>query len=258
MPELATLRIHRPARGRPAVMVIEMDGRELTRLRNGRTWAGDVEPGRHILRVSNWLPPSPPLERVLAPGDDVRLEARIRGREAGFWAWGSPLLVPTDAVTTDPPVGPSVPPSTVQVLGVSETHRSEEPIGTETRRVDNTSGVGRVTRTIRVTEEWSRMVSLELHERHGDSTGITVGPSWLALKTSIEQSLEHTYAISANRREEFAEEIGVEIEPGADVTVIFSWKRIWQHGVAHVLTQGGEVNVPFRMAVGVTFDQSSR
>jgi hypothetical protein len=238
--------------------MIEMDGRELTRLRNGWTWAGLVEPGRHILRVANWWPRCPPLELVLAPGDDVRLDARLRGLKDGFWAWGVPLLVRTDAATTGAPVGPSAPLPAGQVLAVTETHRSEESIGTDTRRIGDTSGVGRVTRTIRVTKEWSRMVSLDLHERDAYAAGITVGPNWLAIKTSIEQSLEHTYAISASRREEFAEEIGVEIEPGADVTVVLTWKRIWQHGLARVLTEGGEANVPFRLAVGVTFDQLIR
>jgi hypothetical protein len=145
-----------------------------------------------------------------------------------------------------------------QILGVTETHRSEEPIGTETRRINNTSGVGRLTRTIRVTKEWTRMVSLDLHTGHSISGSAQIGPNWLALKTNIEQGLEHTYAISATRREEFAEELGVEIEPGADVTVILTWKRIWQHGLVHVLTRGYQSNVPFRMAIGVTFDQSSR
>lgn len=146
----------------------------------------------------------------------------------------------------------------MQVLEVAETHRSEELIGTDRHRIDNTSGVGRVTRTMRVTKEWSRMVSLDLHASDGVSTRAQIGPNWLALKGSIEQNLEHTYAVSVNRREEFAEEIGVEIEPGADVTVILTWKRIWQHGVAHVLAQGRQVNVPYRMAVGITIDQSIR
>ena len=102
------------------------------------------------------------------------------------------------------------------------------------------------------------MVSLDLHASHSISGDAQIGPNWLALKASIEQILEHTYAISVSRREEFAEEISVEIEPGADVTVILTWKRIWQHGLAHVLAQGRQANVPFRMAVGVTFDQSIR
>lgn len=101
------------------------------------------------------------------------------------------------------------------------------------------------------------MVSLDLHASRNDSYGGQGGPNWLAFKANIEQGLAHSYAISANRREEFAEEIGVEIEPGADVTVILIWKRIWQHGVANVLIQGRQSSVPFRMAVGVTFDQSS-
>lgn len=247
--ELAALRIYRPPRlwGLGAAMIIEMDGRELTRLPSGGDWVGYVEAGRHILQVRAW-PYRPLLELMLAPGDDVRVEARISG-------WGGPVLVRTDGVTTGPHVHPSAPPPDVQVLGITETHRSEEPIGAETRRVDNTSGVGRVTRTIRVTEEWSRMVSLDLDVRQSVSVGAQIGPNRLALKTSIEQSLERTYAISVSRREEFAEEIGVEIEPGADVTVLLTWKRIWQHGTAHVMTEGRQAKLPFRMAVGVTFDQ---
>jgi hypothetical protein len=191
---------------------------------------------------------SKPLELMLAPGDDVRLETRIS-------PWVAKLsLVQKDGGTAGAPVGPSAPLPAIQVLGVTETHRSEEPIGTDTRRIDNTSGTGRLTRTIRVTKEWTRMVSLDLHE----SGNIIVGVNWLALKASIEQTLEHTYAISVSRREESAEEISVEIEPGADATIILTWKRIWQHGLAHVPAQGRQVNVPFRMAVGVTFDQTIR
>jgi hypothetical protein len=230
-------------------MRIEMDGRDLARVANGQDWAGDVEPGRHLLWVRCGLNRSKePLELVLAPGDDVRLQTRLSNNRLS--------LVRTDRATAGPPVGSHASPLAVQVLGVTETHRSAEPIGTDTRQIDNTSGAGRVTRTIRVTMEWTRMVSLDLHEGDTDASGITVGPNWLALKTSIEHSLERTYAISVSRREEFAEEIGVEIDPGADVTVNLAWKRIWQHGLARVLAQGSEANVPFRMAVGVTFDQS--
>lgn len=83
-----------------------------------------------------------------------------------------------------------------------------------------------------------RKALLELGDRvvvAPELAGVQIGPDGLAFKTRIEQSLEHAYAISANRREEFFEEIGVEIEADADVTVILTWKRIWQHGVADVL-----------------------
>lgn len=256
MPELATLRIYRPTQRIGLVMwlVIEMDGRDLARMANNQHWVGDVEPGRHRLWVrSGRYRSKEPLELVLAPGDDVRLETRFSNN-------GLSLVrsVRIDAAATGSPGRPPVSPSAAEVLGVTETHRSEEPIGADTRQIGNASGVGRVTRTIRVTEEWSRMISLDLHERDTDATATTLGPQWLALKTSIEQSLERTYAISVSRREEFVEEIGVELESGAEVTVILALKRIWQHGVAHVLFQGRRVNVPYRMAVGITFDQSIR
>jgi hypothetical protein len=246
LPELASLRICRPMRlsGAAYAQVIEMDGRELCRLPNGGNWASYVEPGQHLLRIRYAWMRSNPLEIILAPGDDVRLETRL-----AMWT-GKPSFVRTGGAMTFPPA----PRPAVQVLGVRETHRSEEPIGTETRRIDNRSGLGRVTRKIRVAEEWSRMVSLDLHESHSVSGGV----DWLAIRASIERCLEHTYHMSVSRREEFTEEIGVEIEPGADVTVVLTWKRIWQHGIAHVLIQGRELNVQFLMVVGVTFDQSIR
>ena len=90
-------------------------------------------------------------------------------------------------------------PLTTQVLGVTETHRSEEPIGAETRRIDNTAGASRLTRTMRVTREWSRTVSLDLNASHGVSVGAQIGPNWLELRTNVEQTLSRTYTVSASR-----------------------------------------------------------
>ncbi|WP_239313182.1 hypothetical protein [Frankia sp. Cj3] len=139
---------------------------------------------------------------------------------------------------------------------MTETHRSEEPIGTETRRIDNTAGTSRLTRTMRVTREWSRTVSLDLNASHRASIGAQAGPAWLALQPSVEQTLSDNYSVSAGRREEFAEEIGVEVEPGTALTVVLAWKRLWQHGMVHLLSRGRQVELPFRVAVGITFDQS--
>jgi hypothetical protein len=83
------------------------------------------------------------------------------------------------------------------------------------------------------------------------------GLNWLlSFWASIEQSLSSTYSVSEDRREEFAEEFSVEVEPGTAVTIVLSWKRLWQHAVVHVLVQGHQVEIPFKVAVGITFDQS--
>lgn len=253
VPELATLRIYRPSQltADPTEMVIMMDGRVLTRLRNGQDWSGSVESGRHVLQSRRGAARSKPLEVLLAPGDDVQLEARIP-----VWV-GRDSLVRTDGATTGSPARPQATQEAVQILKVTEMHRSQELIGTESRRIDNTSGSGRLTRTIRVTREWSRMISADLHETNKLSGNAQIGPNWLHLKAAIERGLEQTYTISASSREEFAEEIGIEVGPGADDTVVLTWKRIWQHGLADVLIRGRHVDVPFRVAVGVTFDQSS-
>lgn len=254
MTELATLRILRPLRtASPLVLVIELDGREIGRLRKGQDLVAYVEPGRHVLRARG-IGKSDAVELVLTPGEDARLETRLYTKN--FWDVFKTLsMVRTDMAAGTPAALP-VDPLTAQVLGITEMHRSEEPIGTENRRIGNTSGAARLTRTMRVTMEWSRTVKLDLHDTRGRSTVAGGGPAWLFLRTTVEQSLSRTYTISEDRREEFAEEFSVEVEPGAAVTVVLDWKRLWQHGVVHALFQGRQIEIPFCVAIGVTFDQS--
>lgn len=257
MAELATLRFHWPARWQTwgaNALVIEVDGRELGRLRHGRSLVIDVESGRRNLRARQpWKLGlrTVLLELTLAPGEDVRLEPRFS--QSGWTAELS--LVRIDGGVAVPSMQPATP-SAAHVLDITETHRSEEQIGTEKRRIDNTAGTTRLTRTIRLTREWSRTVSLELNASHGSSIGTQLGPNWLELRASVEQTLSRNYSVSEGRREEFAEEIGVEVEPGAAIAIVLVWKRLWQHGLVRVLSGGHQVEVPFRVAVGITFDQS--
>jgi hypothetical protein len=110
--ELVTLRIHRPARLRtvPSAMVIEVDGREVGRLRNGQDLVTYVEPGRHILQARG-IGKSEPVELVLAPGEDVRLETRLYTKE--IWHLFKRLsMVRTDVAGGTPPNGGETPPGT--------------------------------------------------------------------------------------------------------------------------------------------------
>lgn len=164
--ELATVRIHRPTLWMTAgfAVVIEVDGREVGRLRNGQNLATYVEPGRHNLRAQCWSVTSVPLELDLAPGEDLRLETRFESLATRL------MLVRTEPVVAVPPVRPDI-----QVLGATEMHRSEEPIGTENLWIDNTPAAARLTRTMRVTRQWSRTVSLDLQDIRDDSAGTVVG-----------------------------------------------------------------------------------
>lgn len=254
MPQ-ATLEIFNKS---PYTQVIKMDGEVLTQLSTNSNHKCVVESGRHLLstppqktgrRRSNRLERKSQLEIVLADDDIVLLEVSVD-------RYAHPVLARSSGARKSPDL-PSGSMADATVLTVTETHRSTEPIGTETRRINNTSGTGSLTRTIRATQEWNHMISADLHEVNKSSGGIQIGPDWLALRATIEHSLERTYAISVSRRQEFAEEIGVEVAAGADVTIVLAWKRIWQHGRARVLVQGQQVDVPFRLTVGVTFDQTS-
>jgi hypothetical protein len=140
--ELARLQIHWPARwytwGTLGWMVIEVDGREVGRLHHGKNLVINVDSALRNLRARMLKYRSVPLELVLASGEAARLETRFT---KGVWITQL-SLVRIDGGGAVSPVQSPVP-SAAQVLGVTKTHRSEEPIGTETRRIDNTSSMSR-------------------------------------------------------------------------------------------------------------------
>lgn len=39
------------------------------------------------------------------------------------------------------------------------------------------------------------------------------------------------------------------------LTVVVRWKRIWQHGYIVATRDGVQLHIPFRVAIGMTFDQ---
>jgi hypothetical protein len=253
MSGLAILRISRPTRFSNALssMVIEVDGREVGRLSNGQDLAVQVEPGHRNVRIRLWRIVGPVLELVLSPGEAADLEIQIS-------IWGKASLVRKHRTVSQPP-GPAdmaTGHGGVDVVGITETHLSEETMGTETRRIDNTSSAARLTRTIRIAKEWTRTYTLDNTATTTRTQDAQIGPGWLTLRRSAEENLARMYSVANGRREEFSEEIGIEVEPGASVSIALTWKRLWQHGTITVGGQHGTVEIPFRVVMGVTFDQS--
>jgi hypothetical protein len=101
-------------------MVIEVDGREVGRLRNGQDLVTYVEPGRHILRARG-VGKSEPVKLVLARGEDVRLETRLYTKN--FWDLFKTLsMVRTDVADVTPPNGGETPPGIGTPPGLGGTH----------------------------------------------------------------------------------------------------------------------------------------
>jgi len=141
-------------------------------------------------------------------------------------------------------------------LELVETDRGEETFGEDRRVIDNTRSSASLTRTITFTKEWSRTCELQSEKAQGASGEFSVGLKDVAgLKIASEQRLRDTYSVSQETKESCSEQVTCNVEPNTKLTVIVRWKRIWQHGYVRVAREGAEIHIPFRVAVGMTFDQ---
>lgn len=147
--------------------------------------------------------------------------------------------------------------ATVELL---ETDRFEEPLGSDRRVIDNSKGTGRLTRRLTISKEWSKTYSIDFQRAVTASgeAGFKLF-SLVDLKTRIEGSLKTQYAISETTKNSYTDEVSVDIEPQTKVTYAFLWKCIWQNGVIRCLSKNNQevARIPFRVAIGVTFDIAS-
>lgn len=153
-------------------------------------------------------------------------------------------------------------PNKLEVVSIIETHRSEEMFGTEKKLIDNSKSTSKTTLKITVSREWSKSYSIQDENIQVNGTELNIGiklpelelPS---IKASSQETLKKKYFISEEKRETYTEEVQFEVPEHKKLTVIFSWKRILQHGIIKFLNQDNrEFDVPFTVGVGVTFDQS--
>lgn len=154
-----------------------------------------------------------------------------------------------------PPILPSIGTRTVEVV---ETRRVEEPMGEEKRTIDN-SGPATSTRRIKVTKRWLRKYEMSMERAQSRKFGGSLPKALIVeLSGEVESRLQRSYSIAGEEEQTFEEELELTIPPRSIVTLVLSWKRIWQEGAIAVIQPDGErIEVPFRVVVGVTFDQAS-
>jgi hypothetical protein len=150
------------------------------------------------------------------------------------------------------------PSQAVGVLDVVEVDRVEEPLGNEIRVIDNSASDITVTRTLRATKDWMQSYTVEAEQARLVGHGLEVGSKEIGtFKANAEETLRRKYSFSNEVRQTFAEEIGLTVPARTKIRLTIHWKRIWQRGFVRI-QQGPDrlIEVPFQMAVGLTFDQS--
>lgn len=247
---------------------VEIDGQEMGKLRNGENVSLVVTPGFHAIQIRA---PSGGHSRT------VRINL-VEDEEAEFTCSGGTLHAAMKA-SVKAPMGPEYielrqerwrnqfpiaadqttvpePSMLARALEVVETRRSEEPIGDETRTIDNRRGNAEVTRVIRASRDWSRSVTITDNRAHDKGGGISVGPQWANLHAEINNILQRNYSISSDIRETHGEEITLQVPAGSCLQLTLHWKQIVLHGFVRIQEKSrGAIEIPFKVGIAVTFDQ---
>ena len=145
----------------------------------------------------------------------------------------------------------------MHIVEIQETDREEEGIGSDKRVIDNSRSSARLERKFSLSKEWSKSYRVEYEKAHTSTGGVSVGlDDAVSLKAGLELAIKNRYSVSEESREICSEEVMVQVPGKTRLSVVFEWKRIWQCGLIRFRDQDGrDSQVPFRIAVGVTFDQ---
>ncbi|HEY4454142.1 MAG TPA: hypothetical protein VGN81_07520 [Pseudonocardiaceae bacterium] len=181
------------------------------------------------------LPDGTKLGRWILSGETARQALATCTKCGGSW----PLFAQPGAIDT------------VQVL---ETDRVEDAIGQDVRRIDN-SGPASAVRRIKATRRWMQRVEFADDRTSTSTKGIDL----FRFKASAETTLHRHFGGSAETEQTFEEGIELSIPPNTVLELVLHWKRIWQRGsVIGTDAAGGTIQLPFRIVVGLTFDQVTR
>jgi hypothetical protein len=150
----------------------------------------------------------------------------------------------------------------ITVMGQAETRRSATPLGDDDYTRDNRQSGIPMTSTIKVSRRWTQKVELRWEE---SSTKSTVGRVNLSskyagsqLERKIEQSLRSALSLSSETEQLLEQSVEVTIPARRRLTVRLHWKQIWQEGTIEVqLPDATQLNLPYRAAVDITFDQDN-
>lgn len=240
-----------------------LDGKEVGKLRVGRSLAIATSPGPHTITVRQ-----PTLGKlsgesfVFDAKADERIElvtqASISG-ETKVWHRGLPrsesptVLIPTRPVSRQRPArAKTLGPTTSKII---EGTRYEVHLGKDTRIIDNSKSVSSTTRTQSLKREWIKTYSLDA-EHHKVIRG-TAGLDFhfLTLRAEAERTLKNAYSVTSVQREAFEEKVTLNIAGHTRSEVSFFWKEIRQKGTVRISGMDFEVEIPYEAVVGLTFDQ---
>lgn len=141
---------------------------------------------------------------------------------------------------------------------VEETGRSTVPIGFDERIVDHSTTDSKCRKVLKFTHKWSRTLSTDEEINWEIGAEAKFGIDKLsAFKLRAESKLRKKYSIKDETTVTQDEELVIVIPPRRKILFKVHWKKILQHGlVIYESLDFHKINIPFKVTVGLTFDQT--
>jgi hypothetical protein len=138
---------------------------------------------------------------------------------------------------------------------VQEIGRYERILGTpEVRIIDNAKSASPVTRTFRVSREWTRTLSVDTESVRRLTTGTEL--PLLKLKAEVEQAIRNHFASTFQETRTFEDTVVITAAPYTRTEVTFTWKEVRQKGAVTALRGSvAEAELHFESIIGLAFDQ---
>ena len=146
-----------------------------------------------------------------------------------------------------------------QVTGRREIDRYSEPIGDDTRVLDNLRSDVEFSRAVTIANSVERQFKTDVEQatarRSSGSIGLQAEVVTAALARHFEESYKKTLSETASRQHSVEEKLEFRIPPRTALTIVLKWKRIWQRGEISVASSLGQSFViPYQESVGLEFD----
>lgn len=138
----------------------------------------------------------------------------------------------------------------------TETLRYSEYIGDDEHIVDGTNSSIATRTTVRATRGWRQSYSLSIEQAQAWAVELGGGNLLpISLQGKLERAITETYSLNIEQDNQFEQEVDVEVPPRTMLRLVLRWKRIWQEGVLSVSVDDQVIEIPYRVAVGISFDQ---
>lgn len=148
------------------------------------------------------------------------------------------------------------------VMRRQEIERYAEPIGVDTRLVDNSGSDVELGRSLTISNSAEHQFKVDLEASRRSGAAGKLGGTALGinaeLSAHIERMVKAGISSSENRQHSVEEKLEFKSPPRTLLTITLAWKRIWQRGEVTLQSDQGQILVlAYEESVGLDFDISA-